>query len=54
MRFQKGGRAAQIPPDLLVVGQVERHPALGTGRETIADPGVRERAAHHHFVVAAP
>ena len=27
--------------------------ALGSGSELVAEPDVRERAAHHHFVVAA-
>ena len=36
------------------VGQVHRDAALGAGREPVAQPDVRERAAHHHLVVAAP
>ena len=38
----------------LAVGQVHREAALGAGREPVAQPDVRERAPHHHFVVAAP
>ena len=36
------------------VGQVRRPRPLGPGRELVAQPDVRERAAHHHLVVPAP
>src|SRR6266700_88361 len=34
--------------------QLERHAALGARGELVAQPDVRERAADHHLVVAAP
>ena len=36
------------------VGEVLRDAALGARRELVAQADVRERAAHHHLVVAAP
>ena len=39
---------------LLAVGQVRRPRALRAGHELVAQAHVRERAAHHHLVVAAP
>jgi hypothetical protein len=35
-------------------GLVQRPAAFGAGRELIAQANIRERAAHHHFVIAAP
>ena len=38
----------------LAARQVGRPRPLGAGRELVAQADVRERAAHHHLVVAAP
>ena len=39
---------------LLAVRQVQRPAAFGAGSQLVAQPNVGERAAHHHFVIAAP
>src|SRR6266702_1930322 len=39
---------------LLPLRQLDGHAALGARRELVAQPDVGERAADHHFVVAAP
>src|SRR2546426_12844176 len=38
---------------LLTLGQMDRKGPFGSRREQILEPDVRERAAHHHFVIAA-
>ena len=38
----------------VAVRLIRRPAAFGAGRELIAQPDVGERAAHHHFVIAAP
>ncbi len=38
---------------LLAIGQMDRKGPFRSGGEQILEPNVRERAAHHHFVVAA-
>src|SRR5579875_2606743 len=42
-----------VDAHLLVFGQLGGDAALGAGREQVAQPDVRERAADHHLVVAA-
>ena len=36
------------------VGRIARHAAFDAGHERVAQAHVGERAAHHHFVIAAP